>query len=228
MALEAKLPDVESRPAGSKKPVGHSDSAILVGLERQEAWAAAALFDNLEPVVERSLYRVLQQRSNDFEDLVQITFERIVRTLVERRFSAQCSLTTWASAIATNVAIDSVRARVRERRVFASESVDVADRDLARNTSGADRLELRAEVSRLKSVLAQMNPAQAEALFLHDVMGHDLSEVAVIAGVTVAAAQSRLVRGRKEFMRRAKKTSDLKLELESSPTNENLEGGNLS
>jgi RNA polymerase sigma-70 factor (ECF subfamily) len=207
MALEAKLPDITDREAGSK-PEPPSDASILSGLEMQQAWAAAALFDKLENVVERAIYRVLQQRGNDFEDLVQITFERIVRTLVERRFSAQCSLTTWASAIATNVAIDAVRARVRERRVFASDPVDLADRDITIRGTAVDRLELRAEVLALQAVLAQMNPGQAEAVFLHDVMGHDLSEVAAIAGVTVAAAQSRLVRGRKEFLRRVKKIQD--------------------
>lgn len=201
MALEAKLPEIEN-PDLDSRVQNHSDASILGGLERREAWASAALFDRLESVVERALYRVLQQRSNDFEDLIQITFERIVRTLVERRFAAECSLSTWASAIATHVAIDALRARVRERRVFAPEPIDWVERNHSAQAIGIDRLELRAETRRLQTVLTQMNPGQAEALFLHDVMGHDLSEVAVIAGVSVAAAQSRLVRGRKEFLRR--------------------------
>jgi RNA polymerase sigma-70 factor, ECF subfamily len=206
MALEAKLADIPCADQRAK-PDGPSDASILAGLERREPWASAALFDRLEAVVERALYRVLQERRHDFEDLVQITFERIVRTLVERRFSAQCSLTTWASAIATNVAIDSIRARVRERRVFTTESIDAADGRIPPCSTGTDRVEVRAEARRLQTVLAQMNPAQAEALFLHDVIGHDLSEVALIAGVSVAAVQSRLVRGRRELLRRAKRSS---------------------
>jgi RNA polymerase sigma-70 factor (ECF subfamily) len=207
MALEAKLSEVEGpRPAITDGCP--SDAAILTGLERRENWAAGALFDRVNSVVERSLFRVLQQRSTDFEDLVQVTFERIVRTLVERRFAAQCSLPTWASAIATNVAIDAVRARVRERRLFGGDSLDVADRDASIRICGAERMETRAEVLRLQHVLSQMNPGQAQALYLHDVMGHDLTEIAEIAGTTVAAAQSRLVRGRKEFLRRAKRPSE--------------------
>jgi RNA polymerase sigma-70 factor, ECF subfamily len=186
-------------------PEGHTDASILLGLQRREGWAAVALYDRLESVVERTIYRVLRERDPDFEDLVQITFERVVRTLIEHRFSANCSLTTWASAIAANVAIDCVRRRVRERRLFALEPVDDVDRKSTVHNSGADSLESRAEVSELLDVFAQMNQGQAEALFLYDVMGHDLTEVATIAGVTVAAAQSRLVRGRKELLRRVQR-----------------------
>jgi len=206
MALAVKTQDlVNNDPAVSADR--KTDASILLGLEQRESWAAEALFTRLESVVERSLYRVLQQRGADFEDLVQITFERIVRTLVEHRFSAQCSLSTWASAIATNVAIDSVRAKMRERRVFGGEPVELADRDASAKQSGTERVETRAEIARLQQVLASMNPAQAEAVYLHDVLGHDLAEIAELSGTTVAAAQSRLVRGRKDFLRRAKKVS---------------------
>lgn len=49
-----------------------------------------------------------------------------------------------------------------------------------------------------------MNPARAEILFLHDVAGQDLAEIAGMTGASTAAVQSRLVRGRRElFMRLA-------------------------
>jgi RNA polymerase sigma-70 factor (ECF subfamily) len=179
------------------------DGAILAGLEASESWAAAALYNRLEPVVERTLYRVLQHRTSDFEDLFQTTFERIVRTLVSRRFASGCSLTTWAAAIATNVAIDSLRATIRERRVFSTQTASSAHRELPVYPDTSGRLEARSEVGRLQEILAAMSPAQAEAVLLHDLLGHNLAEVANIAGVSVAAAQSRLVRGRKDFLRRA-------------------------
>ena len=47
-----------------------------------------------------------------------------------------------------------------------------------------------------------MNPQRAEALVLHDVLGHDLAEVSALLGVSIAAAQSRLVRGRSELKQR--------------------------
>jgi hypothetical protein len=47
-----------------------------------------------------------------------------------------------------------------------------------------------------------MKPDRAQAVFLHDVLGHELAEIAVMEDISVAAAQSRLVRGRKDLYKR--------------------------
>jgi DNA-directed RNA polymerase specialized sigma24 family protein len=47
-----------------------------------------------------------------------------------------------------------------------------------------------------------MKPQYAETVFLHDVLGHELAEIALMMRVSVAAAQSRLVRGRKDLHKR--------------------------
>jgi len=47
-----------------------------------------------------------------------------------------------------------------------------------------------------------MPSEKAETLFLHDVEGLDLAEIAALTGTSVAAAQSRLVRARKELLER--------------------------
>ena len=46
-----------------------------------------------------------------------------------------------------------------------------------------------------------MNQERATAVLLYDVFGHELAGIAVLTGVSVAAAQSRLVRGREEELR---------------------------
>ena len=180
-----------------------SDEQLVSGLLAGEGWAATALYDRLEPVVDRALRRVLQ--SNDHDDLIQIVFERIVRTLVERKFAGACSLSTWATAIAAHVGIDALRARVRERAVVWDDRTRGAE-IAARTTAGnlERQLEARAEIAELQGILASIEPAQAETVLLHDVYGHELSEIAILMGVSIAAAQSRLVRGRKELLRRAR------------------------
>src|SRR5260370_23375141 len=54
----------------------------------------------------------------------------------------------------------------------------------------------------LRAALAATKRERAEAVLLHDVLGHDLMEIARMTGVSIAAAQSRLVRGRKDVVNR--------------------------
>jgi len=181
-----------------------SDEELVAGLLAGDSWAAEALYDRLHPAVDRALRRILQGNV-DHDDLVQVVFERIVRTLAERKFAGACSLTTWATAIAAHVGIDALRARVRERNVVWHDSQRNAEQ-VARVSSGnlERQLEARAEIGELQAILATLDEAQAETVLLHDVCGHELSEIAILMGVSVAAAQSRLVRGRKELLRRAR------------------------
>jgi RNA polymerase sigma-70 factor (ECF subfamily) len=182
-----------------------SDEQIVEGLVAGQEWAAEALYDRLQPVVDRALRRVLQSNADDHDDLAQIVFERIVRTLTQRKFAGACSLSTWATAIAAHVGIDALRARVRERAVVWEDRVR-GDEQASRVSSGnlERQLEARAEITELHSILGSMDAAQAETVLLHDVHGHELTEIALIMGVSVAAAQSRLVRGRKDLLRRAR------------------------
>jgi RNA polymerase sigma-70 factor (ECF subfamily) len=176
-----------------------SDEAVIAGLLAGQEWAADTLYDRVQPAVDRTLRRILQSADAEHEDLVQIALERVIRTLLERRFARACSLTTWASAIASHVGIDSVRSRVRDRSIFGEP---VTEPGHVPGPSLERQIEARSEVSRVHAVLAGMDARQAETVVLHDLFGHELSEIAVLMGVSVAAAQSRLVRGRKELLRR--------------------------
>ena len=181
-----------------------SDEQVVAGLLAGEEWAAEALYDRLHPVVDRALRRVLQSHA-EHDDQVQVVFERIIRTLVERKFAGACSLSTWATAIASNVAVDALRARIRERALIWEDRMRGAEYAASVSSGNLERqLEARAEIAELHTILGSMDASQAETVLLHDVHGHELTEIALITGVSVAAAQSRLVRGRKELLRRAR------------------------
>ena len=177
------------RAHGSGAPASRpqvSDEQIIAGLSAGADWAADELYDRLHAVVERTLRRVLQAADADYTDLVQIAFERVVRSLVERRFSGACSLTTWASAIAGNVGVDALRARMRERSVLVNERT--SSPELLGSTAVAHleaQLEARSDIEQLQYILATMKPEQAETVFLHDALGHELSEIALLMGVSV-------------------------------------------
>ena len=167
---------------------------------------AAQLYDRLHAAVDRTLYRIFGRREVDHDDLVQNTFEQIVLTLARNRFAGACSLTTWACTVASHVGLNALRSRRRERRVFDRTEELEGDEGGGAAMSGAvstDRtVQARQELERVRGHLAEMDAVKAHTLVLHDMLGHDLAEIAVLTGATVAAAQSRLVRGRRDLMAR--------------------------
>ncbi len=178
-----------------------SDGAIVEGLRRGEEWAADALYERVHDVVTQTLRRVLGPGDQELTDVVQEVFERLIITLSEARLDHATKLRAWAAAVATHIGVDVLRSRVRRRRLFQFHD------GWAENLSGAGpslerRLEARADVERLRGVLARMPASRVETLILHDVLGHSLEEIAKLTQVSAAAAQSRLVRGRKDLERR--------------------------
>jgi RNA polymerase sigma-70 factor (ECF subfamily) len=134
---------------------------------------------------------------------VQSAFEQIVLTLSSRRFARACSLSSWASSVTAHVAFNALRSRTRERRVLDRGRDGEHEANSRSSTVDLEReAGIREALASVRLHLADMNEARATTMFLHDVMGHELSEIAVLMGVSVAAAQSRLVRGRKELRQR--------------------------
>jgi len=192
---------VPSAPASAEARPPRADAELIEAVVCGDGAVAGELYDRLLVTVEQTLFRVLGRRESDHEDLVQSSFEQIVKTLATRRFAGACSLKTWASSVATNVGLNALRSRRRERGVFDRSEVDLPASSAASDNPERDA-SLRRDIEHVRGVLASMSPARAEALLLHDVLGHDLAEIAALTGVSLAAAQSRLVRGRHKLHER--------------------------
>jgi RNA polymerase sigma-70 factor (ECF subfamily) len=177
-----------------------TDEQLIEAVVKGDDRVAAQLHDRLIGVIDRSLYRVFGRRESDHDDLVQTAFEQIVLTLTRGSYAGNCSLKTWAARISVNVGLNALRSRRRERKVldhgteFPADSA--ADVDVERHSDARGVLRV------VMAELADMNPRRAQAVLLHDIHGYDLSEVAAMTEVSVTAAQSRLVRGRKELLKR--------------------------
>jgi RNA polymerase sigma-70 factor, ECF subfamily len=177
-----------------------SDEALIAAVVGGNDRVAAELYDRLAGVIDRSLYRVFGRREVDHDDLVQSVFEQVVLTLARGSYAGNCSLKTWAARIASNVGLNALRARRRERRVvdhnaeYPQESPSNVDTERHNHA--------RAVLNVVMRELADMNPRRAQAVLLHDMEGYDLEEIAKMSRISVAAAQSRLVRGRRELLRR--------------------------
>jgi RNA polymerase sigma-70 factor (ECF subfamily) len=196
-------------PASRAKPTPRlalaprlSDEELCRRLRAGDAWAAEAVYERIVNVVDAALYRLLGVGDQEREDLAQQAMERVISTIASGRYMRDCSLTSWATLITQHLAIDAMRARTRDRRVFDRHVGTEAVELVADGQRSADHLlESRRRAERLRAALAAIPRASAEALVLHDLLGHNLAEVAELTGVSIAAAQSRLVRGRRKVVR---------------------------
>jgi RNA polymerase sigma-70 factor (ECF subfamily) len=174
-------------------PAEMDDIQLLSALRAGDAAAASALYERSRPVVDRTLRRLLGRTDPEHQDLFQQTMVEIVRAV--DRYRGDCPLDAWIATLAAHVVYKHIRHRKVERRVIA----DALPFEPVASDQPALRAVLRSTIDRVGVHLAGLEPGRAWAFLLHDVHGHDIREVAQIMGVSAAAAQSRLVRGRKEL-----------------------------
>lgn len=184
------------------EPSVEQDQELIDAAARGDSKVAGKLYDRLIGVVNRTLYRIFGRRESNHDDLVQATFEQIIITLGKGRFVGAAGLSAWAATVTWHVALKALRSRRREHRVLSWGDETAEPAVAAPHADVEKNLALRREIAAARSELCEMDPAKAEAFLLHDVFGHDLAEIAAMTNVSVAAAQSRLVRGRKEFYAR--------------------------
>jgi RNA polymerase sigma-70 factor (ECF subfamily) len=188
-----------ARPPAPRLPAPTlDDTELLTAVRAGDPTAATSLHDRLRPTVERSIRRLLGPGDRDHEDLVQHAMIEIVMTI--DRFRGDCPLEGWASTVAAHVVYNHIRRRTTERRIF--ETLRIEGNDLPAATSEAGDAATRSTLRRIVAHLDQIDPAKAWAYILHDICGYDLQEVAQITNSTVAATQSRLVRGRRALRER--------------------------
>ena len=120
----------------------------------------------------------------------------VLATFDGGKFRGDCPPRGWAAVIARNVAVDAIRARARERRVIAHDG-DASPTNAATPKAPRSRAvtDLHETLDRVNRALRGLGPKKARVVYLHDVLGYQLEEVATMLGTSVAAAQSRLVRG---------------------------------
>jgi len=178
------------------------DAFLVAGVQRGDLRAARSFHARIEPAVNRTLAKVLGRGDHEFEDIAQLALERIVLSITRGQYGGRCNLATWASVITSRVAIDHLRRRRHERRLFwfKKDEEDAEFEVPAKDDTRPDqRLDAHSKLAALRESLAKLSPEKAETVVLFEVMGHDLPEIAEMTGVSVSAAQSRLVRGRKEL-----------------------------
>jgi len=187
------------------------DAATLAAVRAGDRSAAHALHQRVRPIALRTVSRLLGSCDPDRDDVVQTSLIELVRSL--GRFRGECSLDTWVARVAAHTVFKEIRRRRMERRMIAraiGDDEEMHGGDLDKDVGD------RSLAARLRDHLGAMSWDRAFTLVLHDVCGHDLREIAEITEASVAAAQSRLVRGRRELHERIGRDPELRDLLEQS------------
>lgn len=181
------------------------DNTLVAALKNGDATVAETFYRRVRPTVERIVRRLLGADDSDRDDLVQVAIIELVKAIHGYRGAAP--LDSWVSAVAAHVVYKHIRRQPIARHV----SVDlVAEHRLPRSVSGGEGALARREIlSRVLAHLDAIGEKLAWSFVLHDVLGHDLREVAQLMGISEAAAQSRLVRGRRRLHKRISQDPEL-------------------
>lgn len=197
------LDRVKRSDSGSSPAVlGPADEADLIARCRAAERAAHdELYHRFRRQVAGNLYRVLGDR-NDLDDLVQEVFVIAFRGL--ERFRGDARLSTWLYRICVNVALGKIRTRKRRPAAIGVADLDVvtgaADPSLSERPETPERsLERRQDQERVYKALECLAPKKRIVLYLHEIEGLDLKEIAYLVDSNPVTVRTRLFYARREF-----------------------------
>lgn len=182
-------------PAASKLL---ADEAELVRRCRAgERAAQDELYKRHRRQVAANLYRVLGQRV-DLDDLVQEVFVIAFRGLP--RFRGDARLSTWLYRICVNVALARIRSKARRPPPLSlvPSAVETVE---ASPPTPEQALRQRQDRERVYRALDAMSPKKRLVLYLHEIEGRDLKEIAYVIDANPVTVRTRLFYARREFYR---------------------------
>lgn len=185
--------DAESTEPAQRQAL--DDHTLVEAARAGNTGVASLLCDRLWPQVDRTIRRLVGANDSDRDDLSQLAMIEIVNSI--GRYRADSSLDTWARAVTANVVFRHLRRRRVERRIFSGLLLD--DEAVGAPIQTERRSASREMLGRIGEHLDELNEGRAWAYVLHDLYGYDLREVAQMTNASVAATQSRLVRGRRDL-----------------------------
>lgn len=190
------------RDTDSVAALGPADEAELIQRCRADQRSAHdELYHRFRRQVAGNLYRVLGDRT-DLEDLVQEVFVIAFRGL--DKFRGDARLSTWLYRICVNVALGRIRTRRRRPTAIGVNDLDgaAADPSLTERPETPEKsLERQRERERVYQALEQLAPKKRMVLYLHEIEGLDLKEIAYLVDSNPVTVRTRLFYARREFYR---------------------------
>jgi len=196
------LRPVKRDGTGPLAALGPADEADLVS--RCIAGDRAAqdeLYQRFRRQIANNLYRVLGDRG-DLDDLVQEVFVIAFRGL--ERFRGDARLSTWIYRICVNVALGRIRTRKRRPAAYGAADLDAVPADPSltdRPETPEKSLERSQDRARVYRALQALAPKKQIVLYLHEIEGLDLKEIAYLVDSNPVTVRTRLFYARREFYR---------------------------
>ena len=194
------LRQVKRDTTGTIAALDPADEAELIARCRADERAAHdEFYHRFRRQVAGNLYRVIGDRS-DLDDLVQEVFVIAFRGL--ERFRGDARLSTWLYRICVNVALGRIRTRKRRPAAIGLADLDTAVTDPSlteRPETPAQSLQRRQDQERVYRALEVLAPKKRIVLYLHEIEGLDLKEIAYLVDSNPVTVRTRLFYARKEF-----------------------------
>jgi RNA polymerase sigma-70 factor (ECF subfamily) len=142
-------------------------------------------------------YRITRNQ-DDAEDVVQDAWMKAYVHL--NNFDGRSKFSTWL----TRIAINSALMILRKKRARPETSMEITDGEtwqhweIADDTKNIEELYARHErVERLRRSIRRLQPRLRNVVEIHQSNDRSIKEIADLAGISVAATKSRLLRARK-------------------------------
>jgi RNA polymerase sigma-70 factor (ECF subfamily) len=169
---------------------GVEDRVSAAGMSRR------AVANELFPLVYRQM-RSLAGGRPDFDDLVQIAAEQVLRSFPS--FAGRSKLSTWTYRICYVTVLRHERWYRRWLRRFTLS--DRGEIDTHTPALEAPTLEEVERATRLRKAVDRLSPKRRTVVVLHDLEGHSIEDIAGIVSANPLTVRSRLRDGRRDLAR---------------------------
>lgn len=163
--------------------------ALALEFQDGDLQAFAALVDLFQDRFYRVAYRILGD-PDEALDVVQDAFIKLHAAIGS--WDRQARFSSWAFRIVTNLAIDGLRRRGRERKAWEGRAQEQPDFQEDRVGEGIVAEEQTVLVGQIKAAIDALPPGQRAIVALRHYEGFSLKEIAEIRGCALGTVKSTL------------------------------------
>jgi RNA polymerase sigma-70 factor, ECF subfamily len=173
-----------------------TDEVLVAAAKLGDRPAFAELWERHSNKAFKIAYRITRNRE-DAEDVIQDAWTKAYVHL--QSFDGKARFSTWITSIAINTALMTLR-RKRVHREIPTESSDGEtwhQLEIRDQTKDVEQHYLRQEsLDHLRRAVCGLRPALRQVIEIHHLTDTSVRELARLAGISVPATKSRLVRAR--------------------------------